>query len=89
MRVKETRDVPLVLCGSKCDLESERTVSTSEGEELAQRMGVAFYEISALADINIREMFYTLVREIVDWKARGGNKEAKDDEMSTKCCLLL
>ena len=89
VRVRGTWDVPIVLCGNKCDLESERTVSTSEGEELAQRMGVAFYEISALADINIQEMFYTLVREIVDWKARGGNKEAKDDEISTKCCLLL
>ena len=96
VRIRGTRDVPIVLCGNKCDLESKRTVSTSEGEELAQRMGVVFYETSALADINIQEMFYTLARDIVDWKAREGNKEAKDDEeieVSTKhkrkCCLLL
>ena len=42
MRVKETRDVPLVLCGSKCDLESERVVSATEGEVLSQRLGGAY-----------------------------------------------
>ena len=77
VRVRGTRHGPIVLCGNKCDLESERTVSTSEGEELAQRMGAVFYETSALAYINIREMFYTLVRDIIDWKVREGNKKTR------------
>ena len=63
--MRGTRDVPIALCGSKCDLESERTVSTSEGEELAQRMGAVFYETSALADININvhQVFYAIICE--------------------------
>ena len=64
MRIKGTRDVPFVLCGNKCDLEAERVVPKSAGEELAQRMGAAFYETSALADVNIDEAFHATVREI-------------------------
>ena len=72
VRVKESRDVPLVLCGSKCDLEDARVVSKREGEELAESMGAAFYETSALADINIHEAFHAITR--APWRKKTGRQ---------------
>eukprot|EP01106_Pelomyxa_sp_JSP_P003717 TRINITY_DN1563_c0_g2_i10.p1 TRINITY_DN1563_c0_g2~~TRINITY_DN1563_c0_g2_i10.p1 ORF type:complete len:106 (-),score=17.49 TRINITY_DN1563_c0_g2_i10:141-458(-) len=36
LRVKDADKVPMVLCGNKCDLESDRQVPTTEGSELAK-----------------------------------------------------
>ncbi|KAH0795074.1 small GTP-binding protein [Histomonas meleagridis] len=63
-RTKGTSNVPVVLCGNKCDLEDKRVVSKTEGEELAQKLGATFYETSALANINIENAFTALVRKI-------------------------
>eukprot|EP01092_Planopodium_desertum_P011491 TRINITY_DN5227_c0_g5_i4.p1 TRINITY_DN5227_c0_g5~~TRINITY_DN5227_c0_g5_i4.p1 ORF type:complete len:100 (+),score=2.13 TRINITY_DN5227_c0_g5_i4:62-361(+) len=46
LSVKGTDDVPLILVGSKCDLESEREVPTSEGQALGEKYKVPFFETS-------------------------------------------
>jgi GTPase KRas protein len=46
-------------------LESERQVTTSEGQELAKSFNnCPFFETSAKKRINVEEAFYQLVREI-------------------------
>merc|ERR1711943_54512 len=52
LQVKGKEEVPLVLIGSKCDLESSRVVSSSEGQELAQKWGCPFFETSAKTEAN-------------------------------------
>lgn len=81
--------------GNKCDLsEKERVVSTEEGKLLAQKYQMPFVETSAQEDINIKEMFTILGREILrgsDLKKNSGvvigkndgNKERSQDK---KCC---
>jgi len=64
LRVKDKDSVPLVLAGNKCDLASERQVTTNEGQELAKSFGCPFVETSAKARLNVEECFYGLVREI-------------------------
>ena len=54
----------MVLIGNKCDLESERQVTTGEGQDLAKSFGCPFFESSAKTRINVEESFYQLVREI-------------------------
>jgi len=69
LRVKDAEWLPEVLVGNKCDLESERKVSTDEGRKLAKIFGLpvdegGFYETSAKTRLNVEECFFSLVRFI-------------------------
>jgi GTPase KRas protein len=64
LRVKDKDYFPIILVGNKCDLESERMVSTEEGEQLAKNFGCKFIETSAKSRIHVDQAFYDLVREI-------------------------
>jgi len=48
LRIKEEDDVPFVLVGNKCDLESDRVISYEKGESLGKDLGCCFLESSAL-----------------------------------------
>ena len=45
-------DIPCIIVGNKCDLESKRQVNKQEGMDLAQSLGTKYYETSALTDQN-------------------------------------
>ena len=49
-----------MLVGSKSDLASDRQVSFEEGKQLADKLGVTFYEVSALTGIHVDSVFTTL-----------------------------
>lgn len=51
-----------MICGNKCDLESQREVSTDDGAAFAKRIGWPFFETSAKHNLNISEAFQELVR---------------------------
>eukprot|EP01091_Cochliopodium_minus_P016636 TRINITY_DN62_c0_g1_i1.p1 TRINITY_DN62_c0_g1~~TRINITY_DN62_c0_g1_i1.p1 ORF type:complete len:189 (+),score=71.43 TRINITY_DN62_c0_g1_i1:79-645(+) len=87
-RAKDNENVPIVLCGNKCDLENEREVSTQEGKDLAKSFGVPFFESSALLRTNIEEVFFQLVRES---KKQNSNKEKdlKKKKKINKFCSIL
>jgi GTPase KRas protein len=89
LQVNEKEWVPAVFVGNKCDLETERQVTTADGEELARRYKTPFFETSALRCINIEEAFFSLVREVR--KTLVGNivnKNNKKDEKKLKCKLV-
>ena len=54
----------MVLVGNKSDLEDKRQVSTEEGQELAEKYGLQFYETSAKTGENVNEIFYDSADEI-------------------------
>ncbi|KAL4402526.1 Ras1 protein [Malassezia pachydermatis] len=64
LRVKDKDYFPMVMVANKCDLESERQVSTSEGYAMARQIGCPFVETSAKHRVNVDEAFNDLVREI-------------------------
>ncbi|KXL46449.1 MAG: hypothetical protein FE78DRAFT_366266 [Acidomyces sp. 'richmondensis'] len=64
LRVKDRDYFPIIVVGNKCDLESERQVSTEEGQALAAKFGCKFIETSAKSRINVDNAFYDIVREI-------------------------
>ena len=60
--VRNIEKTIMVLCGNKIDL--TREVKKSEGEELAKKEGLLFFECSAKTNENIKYMFYSAVVEL-------------------------
>ncbi|KAJ2947053.1 hypothetical protein O0L34_g16400 [Tuta absoluta] len=56
----------VILVGNKCDMEEERVVSAERGRQLAEQLGVEFYETSAKENINVKAVFERLVDIICD-----------------------
>uniref|UniRef100_A0A5F8GM64 NRAS proto-onco, GTPase n=1 Tax=Monodelphis domestica TaxID=13616 RepID=A0A5F8GM64_MONDO len=83
-RVKDSDDVPMVLVGNKCDLPT-RTVDTKQAHELAKSYGIPFIETSAKTRQGVEDAFYTLVREIRQYRMKKLN--SSDD--GTQGCLGL
>jgi len=73
MRVHDRPDVPMILVGNKCDLETEREVSIHEGRALAKSLGCGFIECSAKMSVNVEETFFQLVRLIRQDQTRQAN----------------
>ena len=57
--VKNIEKTTMILCGNKIDL--NREVQTNEGEELAKREGLLFFECSAKTNENIKKMFFSSI----------------------------
>ena len=51
-----------MICGNKCDLVSQRVVSTQEGAAYAEKIGWPFFETSAMQNLNISEAIQELIR---------------------------
>ena len=66
LRVKDADEghVPMILVGNKCDLESERSVSTEEAKQYAREKKMLYMECSARKRHNIDESFHALIREV-------------------------
>jgi len=60
--VKNIEKTTMVLCGNKIDL--NREVETKEGEEIAEREGIKFFECSAKTNDNIKNMFYASIARL-------------------------
>ncbi|KAL5530641.1 RAS1 [Sanghuangporus sanghuang] len=98
LRVKDRDYVPLVLLGNKLDLEdSDRTVNTAEGINLAKHFGCHFFESSAKLRVNVDEAFVELVREIRrynrmqhiglrDGYEKGPYNSNEQEEIRKGCC---
>ncbi|PRP75111.1 ras-related protein Rap-1b-like isoform 1 [Planoprotostelium fungivorum] len=84
LRVKDIDQVPLVLCGNKCDLVDQRVITTEQGISMGQQMKASSYESSALKNLHVEELFVDLVRQV--------NRTQPKKEMGkkkTKGCSLL
>lgn len=53
-----------ILIGNKCDWEEKRAVSTEQGQQLANELGIPFLEVSAKNNINVDKAFYSLASDI-------------------------
>lgn len=73
--------IPMVLIGNKCDLNFQRQVEVSEGEELARKFKCKFLETSVCDNINVKNSFEALIDEI----ERIQNPEVAKQE---KCVIM-
>eukprot|EP00941_MAST-03F_sp_MAST-3F-sp1_P002556 g2556.t1 len=74
IRTKADASVTKILVGNKCDMESFRKVSKEEGEAVAKKFGMSFFETSAKEDINVKEAFKTVAHSTVDRILATGQK---------------
>lgn len=89
LRVKDKEAYPMVLCGNKCDLESERMVTRQDAVQFAKsKMALAsesqVMEASAKARKNVDESFAELVRAV-----RKYNEKSKIPEKKKGGCMVL
>ena len=85
-QIKENKgnEFPIVLCGNKCDLEEKRVISMEEGEELAKKYGISFFEISSQNETNLKKVGYEIINKILEKKEKEKNDILKDFEVIDK-----
>ena len=54
-------DVPMILCGNKCDLSDARVICEERGQSLAEECGMKFMETSARLGINVEKVLVVLL----------------------------
>jgi len=78
--IKSIENTTIVLCANKTDL-TTREVQRSEGEQFAKREGIAFFEVCAKTNDNIKLMFYTSVAGLPTFAEGATNKESLIKEL--------
>jgi len=74
-------NVCTVLVGNNCD-KPDRKVTEEEGKKMADYFNMAFFEASPKRNINVNEVFYYLVGEIL--KVQEGNDAQKNIKIKDK-----
>jgi len=76
-RVKEATFVPMIIVGNKCDLDTERTVTSKEARDLATVLNASYIETSAKKCVGIQEVFVESVHKIRTLRGKlRGEKDA-------------
>lgn len=55
----------VILVGNKCDMEDERVISFERGKQLADQLGVEFFETSAKENVNVKVSSAILLDQII------------------------
>jgi small GTP-binding protein len=82
-RVKNSRDVPMVLVGNKCDLLAKADMMLARC--FADSLEMPYVETSAKRRARVDEAFHTLVREI---RRKGGAKKRTGRSGCSSCAIL-
>ena len=88
--VREDENVPIVVVGSKCDLEEDREVPKTEGETLTELLRIPFFETSSKTGLNVEEAFFEVVRKIKKYKEDDDSEEgySTDQLRGGGCCII-
>lgn len=74
----------MILVGNKCDLMENRAVTTEEGTEIAESLGIQYFETSAKDNINVKQTFDALVDEISEKMAESIEKNPNFNRRATR-----
>jgi small GTP-binding protein len=59
----ERDDIPIVVCGNKCDLK-DRLVSKEDADNLCNECHLTYFDTSAMKNLNVAESFIELCRQM-------------------------
>ncbi len=65
IKLHANENVCMTLVATKSDI-PERIISTEEGQKLAEKYNITFFETSSKTDENITECFYSITKDIKD-----------------------
>lgn len=51
----------VILVGNKCDMGDQRVISAERGQQLADQLGVEFFETSAKENVNVKVHLSSIV----------------------------
>ena len=85
IRAQCTQSIYMILVGNKIDLENEgkRQVETAEGQELAEKYEIKFYETSAKVGTNVDDVFINSAKEIAQ-RIKDGFYNLSDESCGIK-----
>ena len=78
------KNIGKIIFGNKSDLSEKRTVSKEEAEELAQNLGLKYYEGSAKTGENIEEVMNEIARKTYEYFKESKDKRKKESVKITK-----
>ena len=73
-------NIPVMILANKCDLVELQQVQSTEGRDLARRLGASFYRTSARTGKNINESFFQMIRLIKANRKRGNPRHNQSFE---------
>jgi GTPase KRas protein len=84
--VKDKNYMEVVVVGNKCDVDTQREVSTVEGERAVGAMGAMFLEASAKTGENVERAFADVIRSIRRQEDLASTPRGKSS--SSSCSLM-
>ncbi|CAL1267068.1 unnamed protein product [Larinioides sclopetarius] len=89
LRVKDRDEFPMLLVANKCDLESQRVISSSEIQQRAQQLKIPYVECSAMLGRNVETAFYELVRQVRKFQAAERPPIKPSKSKPRRKCVIL
>ena len=74
----EPAEPVVMVVGNKCDLQSQRQISSAEGLAWARSRGAGFMETSARECVNVEETFEVLIRKVMEARRAKTNPPVKE-----------
>ena len=75
--------------GNKCEMEEDRVVTYERGKQLADQLGLEFFETSAKDNVNVKQVFERLVDIICDKISESLDSDptiVKPPQQQDNCC---
>jgi Ras-related protein Rap-1A len=90
--VKDSRNVPFVIVGTKLDLADDREVPFEKAKEVSNSLGVPVFEASSLTGEGVQKAFHELARQVVAEKRKEQGElspKSEDKKKKKKKCNIL
>jgi len=89
-QIKENTNekIKIILVGNKCDVINRRVIDKEKAEKLGRDFDMRYFEASAKDNLNVKEVFAYLTKEIYNAFEKGKSNEfgLGNEKKKSKCC---